>query len=74
MRHDATDDCVTITDGSVLVENLNEGTTYDVRVRGANDNGEYLYEYNEDAIAVQAGQPTVVGADLVACSGICEDP
>jgi hypothetical protein len=74
VQYDATDTCVTLTDGSVLVEDLNESATYDVRVRGANDNGEYLYEYNEDEIAVQAGQPTVVGADLVACSGICADP
>lgn len=74
IEHDVTDDCTLITDGSVLVEDLNESSTYDIRVRGANENGEYLYEYNEDEVAVQAGQPTVVGADLVACSGICTDP
>lgn len=74
VEYDVTDTCTTLTDGSVLVEDLNETSTYDVRVRGANDNGEFMYEYDEDAIAVQPGLPTVVGADMTACSGICTDP
>lgn len=68
------DVCDTLLVGSVLIEDLNEGSTYDVRVRGAYANGEYWYQYNEDAIAVQPGVPTSIQAELEACTAICEDP
>jgi hypothetical protein len=68
------EDCATLTAGSVVVENLSESSTYDVRVRGAYANGEYWYEYNEDAIAVQPGVPTEIEAEMEACAAICEDP
>lgn len=72
---DGEGDCVTVTNDSVLVPDLNESSTYDLRVRGANDNGEYTYEYNEDDIAVAPGEPSVIEANLVACSPApCEDP
>lgn len=58
----------------VLIEDLNETSTYDLRVRGANDNGEYLYAYDEDEIVVAPGPPTQIEAALAACAGICPDP
>ncbi len=62
-----------IQDG-LLIEDLSENSTYDVRIRGTNSLGEYLFEYNEDGIEVHAGIPAEVSAELESCSGICSDP
>jgi len=66
--------CETRISESLLIENLSETSTYDLRVRGTNDNDEYTYEYNQDAITVAPGAPTEIGAELEACSGLCSAP
>jgi len=58
----------------LLIEDLSATSTYDLRVRGTNENGEYTYEFDEDGIAVAAGPPTEVSAELSSCSGVCSAP
>lgn len=59
---------------SLLIEDLSETSTYDVRIRGTNSNSEYTYEYNVDAVAVSPGPPSEISAELTSCSGVCEAP
>jgi hypothetical protein len=66
--------CVDRIQDGLLIEDLSESSTYDVRIRGTNANGEYLYEYNQDAVAVRAGVPTEISAELESCNGICSAP
>ena len=60
--HDASYDCATQLVRSLLIENLSDTSTYDLRVRGTNEFGEGTYEYDRDAILVTAGAPTEVSA------------
>ena len=73
--YDETFTCVALTTGSgLLIDELSDTSTYDVRVRGTNSNDEYTYEYNEDGIEVSAGGATEVSVTLTACAGLCTDP
>lgn len=72
--HDESYPCATQITSSLLIENLSATSQYDLRVRGTNDNGEYTYEYNRDAIAVAPGLPTEVSAVLSPCTGLCDAP
>ena len=55
----------------LTVENLSETSTYDLRVRGTNENDEATYQFNQDGIAVEPGAATEVSVTLTQCSGIC---
>jgi hypothetical protein len=59
---------------ALLIEDLSETSTYDVRIRGANGNSEFTYEYDVDGVTVSPGPPTEISAELTSCSGVCEDP
>lgn len=67
--------CVELTTGSgLLIDALSNSSTYDVRVRGLNDNDEYTYEYDVDDVQVRPGAPTEINAVLESCSGLCSEP
>jgi len=59
---------------ALVIEDLSDSSTYDLRVRGVNENDEYTYEYNEDSIAVAPGPPSEISAELVMCAGLCSAP
>ncbi len=67
-------DCAERLADALLIENLSDTATYDLRVRAANSNGEYTFSYDEDGISVGAGEPTERTVELVACTGICAQP
>lgn len=67
-------DCITLIDSSVLIEDLTETATFDVRVRGMNEFDEGVYEYNEDSIIVTPGAPTEIAAEMTFCDGVCSVP
>jgi len=72
--HDQAYDCATQLNESLVISDLSATSTYDLRVRGTNENGEYTHEYNQDGIEVQPGPPLVLEAAMEACSGLCADP
>ncbi|MBN1773746.1 MAG: hypothetical protein JXB32_20965 [Deltaproteobacteria bacterium] len=72
--HDETYPCIERLDDSLLIEDLSETATYDIRVRAINDHTEPTYAYDRDGITVRPGDPEVVEAVLAACSGICSPP
>ncbi len=59
---------------SLLIEDLSDDSTYDLRVRGTNDNSEYTYAYDEDDIEVSMGAPEEITAELSACDDLCTAP
>ena len=71
---DETYACTTLINSSVLIEDLTDTSTFDVRVRGMNDFDEGVYEYNEDGIIVAPGAPTEISAEMTACAGVCSVP
>lgn len=72
--HDETYPCAERLDDSLLIEDLSETATYDIRVRAINDHREYTYAYDQDGITVRPGDPQVVEAELAICSGVCSPP
>lgn len=61
-------------DEPFLVDGLSSTATYDIRVRGTNDNGEYTFEYNQNGIEVEPGPAEDIDVELEQCSGLCADP
>ncbi len=72
--HDQSYDCMTQFTDSLLIGDLSETSTFDLRVRGLNDFGEGTYEYNQDGITVSPGASTQVSAEMTPCTGICSAP
>lgn len=72
--YDETFECPVRLDDGLLIEGLSETSTYDLRIRGTNENSEYTHEYNEDGVEVSPGAPTEIEARLSACSGLCTEP
>jgi hypothetical protein len=72
--HDQTYDCAVQLNESLLIPNLSETSTFDLRVRGTNEFGEGTYQFNRDAIAVLPGTPTPISAELLPCAGFCTAP
>ena len=72
--HDASHDCATQINESLVIENLSGTSTYDLRVRGTNEFGEGTYQYNRDAIIVAPGAPAEISAELAPCTGVCPAP
>lgn len=66
--------CADRIEEALLIEDLSETSTYDLRVRGTNDMGEHTYEYDQDGIDVSPGPPTEVSAELTSCDGVCSAP
>ena len=67
-------DCSERMEDGLLIEDLSESATYDIRIRGTNENGEYTFEFNTDEETVTAGPPTEILAELIDCGGVCEAP
>lgn len=61
-------------EASLLIEDLSDTSTYDVRVRGTNDHSEYTYEFNQDGVTVSPGPATEISAELTSCGGVCDAP
>ena len=59
---------------ALLIEGLGETSTYDLRIRGTNENSEYTHEYNENDVEVSPGSPTEISAQLEQCTGLCTEP
>lgn len=72
--HDQSYPCATQITEALMIEDLSASSTYDLRVRGNNDNDEPTHEYNEDDIVVEPGPPTEISAEMDTCSGLCIDP
>lgn len=66
--------CSDRVEDALLIEDLSETSTYDVRIRGTNSNSEYTYEYNVDGVTVSPGPATEISAELNSCSGVCDAP
>jgi hypothetical protein len=72
--YDETFECPVRLDDGLLIEGLSETSSYDLRIRGTNSNSEYTYEYNENGVTVSPGAPTEISAQLVECTGLCDEP
>ncbi len=72
--HDQTYDCLTQINDSLLIPDLSDTSTFDLRIRGMNDFGEGTYEYNQDGIVVAPGASTPISAEMTPCTGLCSAP
>jgi hypothetical protein len=71
---DQTYPCADRLGDALVIPDLSDTSTYDIRVRGLNDHAEFTYAYDQDGIVVAAGSPVTVNAVLTACSGLCTAP
>ena len=63
-----------LNNGILIEEGILEGN-YDLRIRGIDVRGDYIYYYDENEIKVEAGKRKIIEAILIECpqSG-CEEP
>ncbi len=59
---------------SLEIPDLDTSATYDIRIRGVNADGDYVYEYNVDDIELGPGEEREISAVFEACDPECEAP